>query len=213
MTDLDEPEHDGLLDPGTPFEVVAEEPLYSQVSVAGADERWELESRIRFGRASVLRADQAVLRDLRHLVDRDSWDYSFVVFPFDLEPQSQGFYRSIRVTAVFRDPDIIARHLSPSPGSAYIPFDGRATIWGEGMSEMSWLFEPNADQDRLRPQVHRVMCLLQRPKDMSDVEVVIKVEAGITRTFMVFQHRTAVTRNPAHFRLSFTQGTFVPLPE
>lgn len=206
MTDLHEPSHESS------FEVVAEESLYSRVAVAGTDERWELESRIRFGRASVLRADQATLEDLEHLVDRDSWDYSFVVFPFDLSPQKHGFYSSVRVTALFRDPDVIARHLSPSTGSSYIPFDGRPSNWGLGMPEMSWLLEPGDGQDRLRPQGHSVMCLVQRPKSLTTVEVVINVEVELTRTFMVYQKRKAVPRKPACFRLSFTEGTFVPLP-
>lgn len=198
--------------PEHPLQVVLAEGLYSQVPVASGDQRWELESRIRFGRATVLKADQGTLDELTLLVDRDRWDYSYVYFPFDLEPQQQGFYRSVEVTAVFRDPDVIARHLSPSLESTHIPFEGRATTWGLGMADVRWRLEPAEAQDRLNPRGHVVMCLMQRPKTLPTVEVIIKVEVSITRTFMIFQSRTAVTRKPAHFRLSFTEGTFVPLP-
>jgi hypothetical protein len=192
--------------------VTAEEELYSRVPVAGHDDRYELEARIRFGKADVLRPDQATLDGFALQVDRDRWDYSYVFFPFDLQPQHTGYYESVRVTTTFRHPDILAKYLSPSQDNTFVPFEGRATTWGLGMPEMSWQLQPAAGSDQLRPQGHTVMCLLQRPKTPTVVEVVIAVTTTIVRTTMVFERRVAANRAPGHYRISFAEGTFERLP-
>jgi hypothetical protein len=76
---------------------------------------------------------------------------------------------------------------------------------------MTWQLDPGDGADRVTPQGHTVMCLLQRPQDVADVEVVLKAEVTIAQTLIVFHRRIAATREPSPYRLSFTDNTFVRL--
>ncbi|MFJ2647954.1 hypothetical protein ACIO1C_14620 [Streptomyces sp. NPDC087420] len=193
-------------------EIAGREGLYARIPVAGRDSRLELQSEIEFGRATVIAPDAYTLDQFAAQVDRDHWDYSYVWFPFDLRPLEHGHYESVRITTTFAEPGIVAKYLAPSPGSKDVEFEGRATVWGLGMPAMSWELEPPEGNERLRPQGHHVVCLLQRPKAVEQTDVVIEVAATVVRTVVVRQVRKAATKKPCRYRLSFTEGTFVRLP-
>jgi len=190
---------------------MGEEELFSEVEVAGDGTRLQLEGKIRFAKADVLTVDPETLARFSQLVDRRKWDFNYVFFPFDLDEQEAGHYERIRVTARFHDQRILAKYLSPSRDNTFVPYDGVATTWGENTPELTWQLDPADDADRVTPQGHRVMCLVQRPKDLAEVDVIMEAEVVVVQTVFYFQRRTAAVRQPGHYRLSFADNTFVRL--
>ncbi|MFJ8558046.1 TIR domain-containing protein [Streptomyces microflavus] len=189
--------------------VAGVEELHFSIPVAGSDSRWEPASHIVFGRADVFRPDGPTLARYAQLVDRDTWQYSYVVLPVDLEPLQQGHYRQVSVTATFANPGIVAKH---DMGAGQALHGGVAPTRGVGSSRVTWVLEPGNGEERLRPEGHQLGCLVQRPTGSTVSEVVIEVSVRVMRGLAVLQERTATMKEPRRYQLSFVKNTFARLP-
>ncbi|MDX3374599.1 nucleotide-binding protein [Streptomyces sp. ME02-6991-2A] len=185
------------------------EELHFAVPVAGSDHRWESASHLVFGKPDVFRAGDRTLTRFSQLVDSDTWQYTYVVFPVDLGPLKQGDYREVSVTATFLGPDIVAKHQTDearlSPGSI-------APTRGVGSSTVTWVLKPTGEDEYLPLAGHQLCCLLQRPKETAESKVVIEVSATVLRGLTVRKEQTATMREPRRYRLSFEKGSFTRVP-
>ncbi|WP_404949220.1 nucleotide-binding protein [Streptomyces sp. ARC14] len=191
--------------------VAGVEELYFSVPVAGSDRRWEPAGHVLFGRADVFRPDGPTLARFARLVDSDTWEYSYVVFPVTLEPLKQGRYRQVSISAEFASPGIEAKHDS---GAERHLHGGAAPARGVGSSQVTWVLEPPGGEGHLRPEGHQLGCLLQRPKGTVASEVVIEVSVTVTRGLTKLQDWVATMKEPQRYRLTFAgePEEFVRLP-
>ncbi|MFI7500963.1 hypothetical protein ACIBVL_21170 [Streptomyces sp. NPDC049687] len=197
---------------GTSRETAGRIELYSEDAVMGAaDRRWRLETAIAFGRATVMDADRETLARLPHQVDRDRWAYSFVTFPCDLDRLGGGSrYTSLRVAAAFRHPDVLAVYLAPSHDNSDATSTDTVFTQGLGRNRVLWDFTPADGEEELVPHGRVLHVLVRRPPGIREVEVALEAEVSIVRQLLILDRRRALTREPGHYMLSFTEGTFEP---
>ncbi|MFJ8962889.1 hypothetical protein ACIRG5_26220 [Lentzea sp. NPDC102401] len=195
-------------------QIAGRENLYSRVPVAGNDHRLELQGQIAFGKAHITIPDAKTEREFATQVGVERWSREFVWFPFDLDPLEEvGHYLRMAVRITFLDPDFIALYLAPGNGSTDVPFDGQATPFGLGRPALRWELRPGEGAEFLRPQGHAVLCLMQRPKDVFEVDLHIEVDVTILRTLWGREERLAATTSPGRYRISFENGDFTRLPD
>ncbi|MEU6069734.1 hypothetical protein ABZ864_36140 [Streptomyces sp. NPDC047082] len=186
--------------------------LYSEDAVMGAaDRRRRLESAIRFGHATVMDADAETLDRLVHQVGWDRWAYSYVTFPYDLDRLGDGArYERLRLTVTYRHPRVLGAYLAPSHDNTDVPISETIVTYGVGQPRMTWDFSPCEGNVELAPHGRVVHCLVRRPPEVEQVEVVLEAEVTIVRQLLVLDRRNALFREPGHYLLSFTEGTFEP---
>lgn len=192
--------------------VAGVEELYSRVPVAGVADRPELEGRVEFGTAEVHVADRRTLDRFVSLVGRDQWDFCYVVIPFDLEPLPHGHYRRIKIALTFAEPGVVAKYVTLAEENDDSLRDWHLTTWGIGRNRAVWELEATAADGWLRPRGHRLVCLVQRPRETTAADLVIEAEAAVVSTVVVRRERTATFRAPRSYRISFTDGKLHRLP-
>ncbi|MFB6907764.1 TIR domain-containing protein [Streptomyces sp. P11-1] len=192
-------------------DVAGIEELYFSVPVAGSDRRWELTSRVVFGRADVFRPDDRTLARFGQLAAPSAWEYSYVVFPVDLEPLRRGHYRQVSVTACFTTAGIVAKH---DTGTEQHLHGGVPPTRGVGGSRVTWVLRPADGQGHLQPEGHQLGCLLQRPRGTAASEVTIDVSVTSTRGLAKVRDVVATMKEPQVYRLAFDgeSGNLVRVP-
>jgi hypothetical protein len=194
-------------------DVVAKVDLFSVDHVAGDNARRRWETSVEFRQPTVERVDAATRHQFARQVDIDRWELNYVTLPFDLLPLDHGHYAEIRMRVRFDRPDVVAKYLAPDEGNKRdVPFHGTARASGLGGPAFGWTFTPAAGKTELIPRGHLVLFLLQRPREPTDYHLTLDVDVEIMRQAIVISRRVAKPQRPGRYRLSFADGTFVPLP-
>lgn len=180
--------------------------LYVVENVLGDAKIWTRVAGVTFGRAGIGTVLPTELPWLARRIDHLNWAYCDVHFAFDLEELPTGqTYENATIRARFDHSDVIAVHLEPAADSG--------AAFGYGSNTARWRLAAD-DGTRVTPRGRAVRAIVQRPIPLAEVDVELDAEVTFVRTVLRrFERRTATFQNPIRYRLSFQDGSFVPVQD
>lgn len=182
--------------------------LYFAEEVLGqADLRWRRMAGVSFGAAGISDVHPDQLPMIKGRLDLYDWAYADLHFPFDLEdlpPHQQ--YQEATIRAQFDPVDVTALYLEPAAESDHSA--GTSTAFGYGQAQLRWKLKPS-DGAYLLPRGRGVRAIVRRPLSLDEVDVVLDAQVVCTRRIVgKIDYRTAWTRDPIRYRMSFIDGSF-----